>query len=274
VQKRSADSATKVVESSARVALASANDDKKVTNKDAGAHKNKSLTDIEEIDGKGHLPNNPEDKIVDHKNKSKADNGNPSLPATNQAVSISKKDLPSTAHKQLAPHSPPFSRQHLPATATADRLAILHGQLSSLEHKVAAIRDGRVKHSTDVADRQRAINDALLAVVGRRGDDGGSVDGVVKSQVDHEPNSLTKENLLLRQENERLRMELLGKHKEIELYQLEIKQLRKARDNGIDRIGELSRIIESNQAISDAVYRKDKHRSYEADNQIREHRVG
>lgn len=102
---------------------------------------------------------------------------------------------------------------------------------------------------------------------------GEDIEVTVKEQVKQQPTSLTKENILLREENEKLRQKLLQKDKEIDQLHLLVKELRKARDDGLDRIGELSKIIEKKQLAEESLIKNDNYRGYEADKLIREQRV-
>lgn len=162
-------------------------------------------------------------------------------------------------------------------SVNSSKLEMLKKNLSNLENKVKDLRETRQKKKTDVFEKQKKLNQELSTIVQKHAKGGeikeSEIAPIVKEQVDHQPNSLTKENILLRQENQKLKDELFNKNHEIEKLYLEIKQLKRARDEGLDRIGELSKIIESKQVAEEMVYRKDNQRSLESDKQVREQRV-
>lgn len=170
------------------------------------------------------------------------------------------------------------SRHKTQNSANSSKLELLKQNLQNLESKVKDLRDTRQKKKNDVVEQQQKLNQELSAIVAKRAKQGelkeADISGVVKEQVDHQPNSLTKENILLKQENQKLKDDLLKKNSEIELLHLQLKQLKKARDDGLDRIGELSKIIESKQSAEELGLRRDNVRAYETDKNMREQRVG
>lgn len=161
--------------------------------------------------------------------------------------------------------------------ASNSKIDFLKQNLVNLEAKVRDLRDTRQKKKNDTVEQQKKLNKELISIVKKHAAQGElkeeDIAGTVADQVKHEPNSLTKENIKLRDENQKLKDQLLGKNREIEQLYLQIKDLKRARDDGLDRIGELSKIIESKQYAEEILLRKDNQKGYEADKLVREQKV-
>lgn len=149
--------------------------------------------------------------------------------------------------------------------------------MKSLETKIKDIREVRQKNKNDVLDQQRKMNSELQNVVTQHKKKGNMTEKeiapTVEEQVHHRPNSLTKENIKLKQENERLKESLLQRNQEIEKLSSQLKEMRRGRDDALDRVDELSRIIEGRQRNDDERMHETNARATEADRAIRDQKV-
>ena len=146
--------------------------------------------------------------------------------------------------------------------------------MKSLESKISEIRNQRQKEKNDISAHQAKLNGELTKiVVNHKVPDTNEMERVVKEEVVRRPTSLTKENIKLKQENERLKERLLDRDRELERMALELKHIRKSRDDALDRVGELNKIIESRHGEDATLARDLNRKSGEVDQQVREQRV-
>lgn len=131
------------------------------------------------------------------------------------------------------------------------KIDILKQSLLNLESKVKDLRDTRQRKNHNVFETQQKLNTELLSIVKKHADKGelkeDDIAVAVEEQIKHQPNSLTKDNIKLREENDKLRELLLQKNREIEQLHYSNGDLKRSRDQGITRIQELCKIIETKQ---------------------------
>ena len=157
------------------------------------------------------------------------------------------------------------------------KISELKSNLHNLEQKVMAIRESRNKQKIDILDRQAKMNTQLNSLASKHvpaHEDEEKLAKVVTEEVHHRPNSLTKHNLKLKQENQKLREQLLEKGKETDRLTNEIKALKTVRDDQQERIQELMKIIEGRHRQDEQDIRSKNQKSIEADEAVREQRVG
>lgn len=151
----------------------------------------------------------------------------------------------------------------------------LKHNLQSLESKINEIRNQRQKQKHDISSHQAKLNTELTKIVADHKAPGQEeLERVVNEEVVRRPTSLTKENIKLKQENQRLQERLLDREREIERLAIELKHIRKSRDDALDRVEELNKIVESRHAEDAVVARGANGRAAEADQAGREMRVG
>jgi chromosome segregation ATPase len=157
------------------------------------------------------------------------------------------------------------------------RIETLKKNLMSLEDKVKDIRDKRKGKKNENSEQQKKLNIELAAIVEKRKGQpevtGEMISKDVEEQVHHRPNSLTRENIKLKQEVDKLRAQLVQRNKEVDKMALELKQVKGQRDDALDRIEELSKIIESRQKQDERAIKERNKPATEADEAIREQRV-
>jgi chromosome segregation ATPase len=157
------------------------------------------------------------------------------------------------------------------------RIEALKKNLMSLEVKVKDIQDKRKLKKNENTEQQKKLNVELAAIVEKRKGQpevtGEMISKDVEEQVHHRPNSLTRENIKLKQETEKLRALLLERNREVDKLSLELKQTRGQRDDALDRIEELSRIIESRQKQDERALKEKNKPAAEVDEAVREQRV-
>lgn len=160
---------------------------------------------------------------------------------------------------------------------SSQKITNLKSNLQLLEEKVNQLRDTRQKKKNDHMDQQRRMNQELLGIVFKQKAQGPlkskDIEPEVKEQVHHRPNSLTKENLKLKDENETLREKLAEQNREMQRQALELKEIRKSRDDALDRIDELARLLEGRQRADQDELREKNGKALEADQAVREERV-
>jgi chromosome segregation ATPase len=153
-------------------------------------------------------------------------------------------------------------------------ISSLKNNLQSLESKIGEIRNQRQKQKNDITAHQAKLNMELTKIVVSHKTPGkDEVEKVVGEEVVRRPTSLTKENIKLRQENERLKERVLDRDRELERMAVELKNIRKSRDDAMDRIEELNKIIERRHEEDGAVARKANEKGMEAEQGVREQRV-
>lgn len=191
--------------------------------------------------------------------------------------SIGKKDLTELKEPSRVIKAELSQEDKIKADESNRKIELLKKNLTNLESKVKDLRETRQQKKNDTVEQQKKLNKELISIVKKHSAQGQlkeeDIAGAVQEQVKHEPNSLTKENIKLRDENQKLKDQLLNKNKEVENLYLQIKELKRARDDGLDRIGELSKIIESKQYADEQIIKNDNHRGYEADRLVREQKV-
>lgn len=141
------------------------------------------------------------------------------------------------------------------------KIELLKSNLNNLESKVQEIREKRDKKKQDAISQQVKMNKVLQGIVDNHKvlTEKDDISKDIQEQVDHTPNSLTKENIKLRQENDKLKQMLLAKNGEIDKISMELKHIRKSRDDALDRVEELTKIVDSNQSqINNAAQEENK----------------
>ena len=159
---------------------------------------------------------------------------------------------------------------------SASKIDMLKQNLNSLEAKVKGIRDARQKKKNEIIEQQTKMNKELSTIVksSKNQIPEDELNKVVQEQAHHRPNSLTKENIKLKQENERLKELLADRQKEIDKMSLELKNVRKNRDDCLDRIEELSKIIENRHRSDEREARERGFKGVEHEENVRQERVG
>lgn len=156
-----------------------------------------------------------------------------------------------------------------------EMIVSLKQNLQSLESKINEIRNQRQKQKHDITSHQAKLNTELTKIVADHKAPGQEeVERVVNEEVVRRPTSLTKENIKLKQENQRLQERLLERDRELERLANELKTIRKSRDDALDRVEELNKIVESRHAEDAVVARGANGKATEADQAGRELRVG